>query len=268
MAESEFTFRSFETIAPAFIQASDISYVGEELTDFEPLIKSASGDIIHLPVQRGSDKGFYINSGSRAYIVSLFYHFPEDVRNNAVTYSWFRSGATREGTYGADNMTFRRLYEILCQKFNSGRYFIDDYFNDSPWYLDDNYTVREQVSDMLDQVQERLSEYEGTAGRWLPRNVSGAPDMRYNVSKEYMAGFKNLESQAVQEGLQDLSHRIKEDIVQRLMLGEIPLSNPQLSESTRYKKEAAGFAFPDSKFYATGQLINSISIDFYVWSDL
>ena len=92
--------------------------------------------------------------------------------------------------------------------------------------------------------------------------------MRYSVSREYSAGLRNLESQALKEGLQDLSRRIKEDIVQRLMLGEIPLSNPELSESTRYRKEAAGFAFPDSKFYATGQLINSISIDFYVWSDL
>lgn len=267
MAESEFIFRSFKTIAPAFIKSSNTSHVGEELTDFEPLVENAAGDVIHLPLQRGSDK-FYINSGSRTYSVSLFYHFPEDKRNNAVTYNWFRSGATREGIYGADNMTFRRLYEILCKKYNNGKYFIDDYFNDSPWYLDDNYTVKEQVSDVLDHVQERLSEYEGTAGRWLPRNVSGAPDMRYSVSREYSAGLRNLESQALKEGLEDLSHRIKEDIVQRLMLGEIPLSNPELSESTRYRKEAAGFAFPDSKFYATGQLINSISIDFYVWSDL
>jgi hypothetical protein len=267
MAESEFIFRSFKTIAPAFIKSSNTSHVGEELTDFEPLVENAAGDVIHLPLQRGSDK-FYINSGSRTYSVSLFYHFPEDVRNNAVTYNWFRSGATREGTYGADNMTFRRLYEILCQRYNNGRYFIDDYFNDSPWYLGDNYSVKEQISDILDQVQEKMQAYDDLAGRWVPRNKSGTADMRYNRSKEYMEGMRNLESQALKEGLQDLSRRIKEDIVQRLMLGEIPLSNPELSESTRYRKEAAGFAFPDSKFYATGQLINSISIDFYVWSDL
>lgn len=267
MAVSEFIFRSFKTIAPAFIRSSNVSHVDRELTDFEPFVENAAGDKIHLPSQRASKK-FKVQSGSRVYSVSLFYHFPEDIRRNAVTYNWFRAGATREGTYGADNMTFRRLYEILCQRYNNGRYFIDDYFNDSPWYLDDNYTVREQVSDVLDRVQERLSEYEDTAGRWLPRNVSGTPDMRYSVSRKYSAGLRNLESQAIKEGLQDLSHRIKEDIVQRLMLGEIPLSNPELSESTRYQKEAAGFAFPESKFYATGQLINSISIDFYVWRDV
>lgn len=266
MAESEFVFRNFKTIAPAFIRSNIASYIDEELTDFEPFVENAAGDIIHLPLQRGSDK-FYINSGSKTYSVSLFYHFPEDIRNNAVTYIWAKSGATREGTYGADNMTFRRLYEILCQRFNGGRYFIDDYFNESEWFLGDNYSVKEQISDVLDQVQEKMQEYDDLAGRWVPRNKSGTPDMRYKRSKEYVAGLEHLESEAIEEGLQDLSQRIKEDIVQRLMLGEIPLQNPQLSDSTIAQKQAAGFPFPDSKFYATGQLINSISIDFYVWSD-
>ena len=120
---------------------------------------------------------------------------------------------------------------------------------------------------MLDQVQVKMRAYDDLAGRWVPRNKSGSPDMRYKRSKEYAAGLEHLESVAIEEGLQDLSQRIKEDIVQRLMLGEIPLQNPQLSDSTIAQKQAAGFPFPDSKFYATGQLINSISIDFYVWSD-
>lgn len=267
MAESEFVFRNFKTIAPAFLKSSTTSHVDKELTDFEPFVENAAGDVIHLPLQRGSDK-FYINSGSRTYAVSLFYHFPEDKRNNAVTYMWAKSDAVREGTYGADNMTFRRLYEILCRRFNEGRYFIDDYFNDSDWYLGDNYSVKEQISDVLDRVQERLIMYEENFGRWIPHNKDGAPDMRYSMSKDYMMGLKSFESQIIKDELQDVSQRIKEDIVQRLMLGEIPLANPGLSDSTIAQKEAAGFPFPDSKFYATGQLINSISIDFYVWSDL
>lgn len=266
MAESEFVFRNFKTIAPAFLRGNIASYVDEELTDFEPFVENAAGDTIHLPLQRGSDK-FYINSGSKTYAVSLFYHFPEDIRQNAVIFKWSKSGATREGKYGADNMTFRRLYEILCQRFNNGQYFIDDYFNGADWFLGDNYDVKAQISEMLDDVQDKLDEYNETAGRWVPRNIGGIPDMRYNISKRFVAGQQKVESDIIKEGLQDVSMRIKEDIIQKLMLGEIPLANPELSESTIAQKQAAGFPFPESKFYATGQLINSISIDFYVWSD-
>ena len=263
---SEFVFKSFKTISPAFLRSSIASYVDEELTDFQPFVENAGGDTIHLPSQHGTKK-FRIRSGSRTYAVSLFYHFPETTRENSVVYKWAKSGVTREGKYGADNMTFRRLYEILCQRFNGGNYFIDDYFNASDWFLDDNYTVKQQISDVLDNVQGRMDDYDETVGRWLPRNASGAPDMRYKVSRNYTEGLKNLESQAIKEGLKDLSQRIKEDVVQRLMLGEIPLINPYLSESTVYQKQAAGFQFPESRFYATGQLINSICIDFYVWSE-
>ena len=120
---------------------------------------------------------------------------------------------------------------------------------------------------MLDDVQDKLDEFNETAGRWVPRNISGTPDMRYTASKQFVSGLQKVESDIIKEGLQDVSMRIKEDIIQKLMLGEIPLANPELSESTIAQKQAAGFPFPESKFYATGQLINSISIDFYVWSD-
>ena len=264
MASNDFVFKNFMSIAPDFIRSADAFYVQREPEDFEPFVENAAGDVIHLPLQRGSDK-FYINSGSRTYSVSLFYHFPEDVRDNEVTYT--TSKGKRPGTYGADNMSFRRLYEILCRKFNNENYFIDEYFNEIDWSLQDNETVKEQVSQVLDGVQDYLAEYEEDAARWLPRNVSGKLDMRYKASREFMASLKGRESAAISTGLRDVSERVKADIVQKLMLGQIPLSNPALTEATKKRKASAGFSFPDSKFYATGQLINSINIDFYVWSN-
>ena len=264
MASNDFVFKNFMSIAPEFIRSADASYVHKDPEDFEPFVENAEGDTIHLPLQRGSDK-FYINSGSRTYSVSLFYHFPEDVRDNRVKYSTGRG--RRDGTYGADNMTFRRLYEILCRKFNNGVYFIDEYFNEIAWSLKDNETIRQQVSQVLDEVQDYLAEYEEREARWLPRNVSGKVDMRYKASREFMSSLKGVETAAISVGLRDVSERVKADIVQKLMLGQIPLSNDALSDATKKRKSDAGFPFPDSKFYATGQLINSINIDFYVWSD-
>lgn len=171
-----------------------------------------------------------------------------------------------EGKYGAEHMTFRRLYEILCKRFNNNKYFIDEYFNDSDWFLAENNELKDQLSEVLEGVQEKLREYRETAGRWVPPKRDGSPDMRYNASKAYMAGMGEMESSQIQLGLHDVSERIKQDIIQRLMLGQINIAEP-ISPDTVKRKEEAGFPFPNSKFYASGQLIESISIDFYVWSE-
>ena len=264
MASLDLTFKSFKSIAPKYLQGATAAYTDTELTDFEPWVENRFGDRIHLPLQFVSNK-FRISVGDRSYTVALSYHFPELVRNPYVIYT--TKGGQMEGKYGAENMTFRRLYEILCQRFNGGKYFIDEYFDESDWFLGENNTIKDQLSEVLEDVQEKLREYRETAGRWVPPKRDGSPDMRYNVSKAYMAGMGEMESSRIQLGLHDVSERIKQDIIQQLMLGQISLANPTLSDKTKEQKAAAGFPFPDSKFYASGQLIESISIDFYVWSE-
>ena len=261
MAKVDFSFRSIKTIAPAILNNTIAAYKDQELTDFEGWIENKEGDRIHLPSMYGTKK-YRISRGSRDYAVSLFYHFPETVRNPYVIYTT-KSGDKRDGTYGSPNMTFRRLYEILCKKHNQGMPFIDTYFEESDWFLDSNGFISEPVSDILDAAQDKIGEFEKT----LHRRNDGGLDMRHGSSRNYTDITAGIESSVIGSGLRELSRRIKEDIVQKLMLGQIPLLNPMLSDKTVEQKEAAGFDYPRSKFYATGQLINSISVDMYVWSE-
>ena len=265
MAKVDFSFRSIKTIAPAILNNTIAAYKDQELTDFEGWIENKEGDRIHLPAMYGTKK-YRISRGSRNYAVSLFYHFPETVRNPYVIYTT-KSGDKRDGTYGSPNMTFRRLYEILCKKHNQGMSFIDTYFEESDWFLDGNGFISEPVSDILDEAQDKIEEYTKGVEGTLHRRNDGGLDMRYGSSGNYFAATAGIESSVIGSGLRELSKRIKEDIVQKLMLGQIPLLNPWLSDKTVEQKEAAGFDYPKSKFYATGQLINSISVDMYVWSE-
>lgn len=263
MAALDVTFRSFKTLSPKYLQGA-VAYTSKELTDFEPWVENTFGDKIHLPMQRASKK-YSISTTGNKYTVALAYHFPESERDPYVLYAT-RTGL-RRGLYGAKNMSFRRLYEILCKRFNNGIYFIDVYFNDSDWFLGDNGIIKGMLSEVLEDVQEKLREYRNTAGLSVPFNKDGSsPDMRYRISREYMVGRSALESSQIQLGLHAVSEKIKQDIVQKLMLGQIPLANPVLAKKTINRKTAAGFPYPGAKFYATGQLIEHISVDLYVWS--
>jgi hypothetical protein len=53
----------------------------------------------------------------------ITYSFPSDLHNNV-------TGLGK--IYGGETVTYRRLYLILCEAFNNGEFFVDEYFNGDP----------------------------------------------------------------------------------------------------------------------------------------
>lgn len=151
------------------------------------------------------------------------------------------------GQYGNPNLTFRRLYIILCYHFNDS-YFIDDYF-DKVY----PYTMKEMVENRLAGTKEAFLELVEEAGR---KTKDNRLDLRYNINKELLSWSETI----ADEEADYLSDMIKEDIKDCLQNGRIPLNfNP--SETTLALREKLGI---DSRkgFYATGQLIDDIRIFF------
>lgn len=164
--------------------------------------------------------------------------------------SRYRDNTTPSGRpYGSPLLTFRRLYIILCEKFNYGSYFIDDYF-------DTVYPAR-----MKDTVEKRLEETKKAYLELVDElhqklRKDGTLDKRYKANKELLI-FGN---ETVQEEADTLAMWIKEDIEASLAIGAIPL-NFSLSSATLKLRQELGI---DSKegFYAMGRLIDDLRIFF------
>lgn len=172
-----------------------------------------------------------------------------------ITYQFssaYRDNTTPSGRpYGNPLMTFRRLYIILCEKFNAGSYFIDDYFK----YVYPS-TMKETVEkrlentkraylDLVDELHERIRE-------------NGTLDKRYKANKELLI-FGN---ETVQEEADVLAEWVKEDIKACLEIGIIPL-NFSLSRDTIKLREELGI-HSDKEFFAMGHLIDDLRIFFRI----
>lgn len=171
-----------------------------------------------------------------------------------ITYQFssaYRNNLSPSGRpYGNALMTFRRLYIILCEKFNKS-YFIDDYF-DSVY----PYTMKETVDkrledtkraylDLVDELHERIRE-------------NGTLDKRYKANKELLI-FGN---ETVQEEADVLAEWVKEDIKACLERGAIPL-NFSLSSATLKLRKEMGIT-SDKEFFAMGHLIDDLRIFFRI----
>lgn len=223
-------------------------------------IETASGDIIHLPSQYVSDDWTWNDD---KYTVRMSYHFPAKPRNNKVSY-FGKGGKLVHATYGS-KMTFQDLYELLCNACNDGERFIDAYFRQFHYFVEGRSSIKRYTAEVLNEV---ISQSESAIGRMEKRlkhrTKSGRPDKRYAEYQYFTLDAAAYFSEKVKGSMDALSYEIKDDIIQRLARGEIWLRNPMLAEDTIKKKARMGFSHPGSKFFATGQLIHSISIDFYL----
>ena len=180
----------------------------------------------------------------------ITYNFPSTVRNNKTS-----SGVT----YGGANVTFRRLYLILCERFNSGRYFIDDYF-DTIY----PYTIKKEVDAKLGKIKADLL---GLAEDFLEGAVStksGSFDKRYKVNRGMKSKLKNYESFAraweENEGIY-LAKIIKEDIINCMLSGQLQMecvSHLNTAKTKRARVKAGLSSEP--VFLATSRLIESLQL--------
>ena len=174
------------------------------------------------------------------YEWALTYQFSSNTRNPLTP-----SGRP----YGNYDMTFRRLYIILCEKFNMGDYFIDEYFKSVY-----PYTMKEQVEARLKSDKEgyleMVSEMHGRITK------AGRLDRRSRANKE----LEYLSQEVMQSDADEVAQWVKDDIKSCLATGIIPL-NFNLSDVTIEYREALGLG-GEPEFYATGRLIDDLRIFF------
>lgn len=179
----------------------------------------------------------------------ITYSFPSDLHNNV----------TELGRkYGGETVTYRRLYLILCEAFNGGEFFVDEYFNSvypKSW-------VKERVDVELNNLKDELTYYASDLFEGAVATRKGELDKRYSVvnrgMKTRIREWKAFARQWEEEKGEELAEIVAEDIKRALEVGEIPL-NMKLSERTKKLRRYAGLN-DTTVFYATGDLIDHIQL--------
>lgn len=195
----------------------------------------------------------------------------------------FSDEATRKVRYGGygsygGSLPFSVLYKELVA-LNGGRYFIEDYFT-TVFNQGMKQEVEILLSAILKEHRERGSSF--TALYDITEEMitkKGRLDKRFRLNQDFLAS--GLDEQALVEAVlsndssfinelytetlaidddefEDIRYLIKEDLVQSLSNGLVPLSF-SLKESTKKRRASAGI---DTKppFVATGQLLNDLEI--------
>ena len=179
----------------------------------------------------------------------ITYSFPSDLHNNVTELGKI---------YGGETVTYRRLYLILCEAFNGGEFFVDEYFNSvypKSW-------VKERVDVELNNLKDELTYYATDLLEGAVATKSGVLDKRYKVANRGMKSrireWRTFARQWEEEKGEELAELVAEDIKRALEIGEIPL-NHKLSAGTKKRRIKAGLS-PEPLFYATGDLIDHIQL--------
>ena len=160
-------------------------------------------------------------------------------------------------TYGGNYVTLRRLYLILCERLNGGKFFIDEYFNDVY-----PYTIKDDVDARLENLKrEIIAGYIETAEdfgvRVTKKGTVYKADRRKRglrkVLNDYSAQAQEWENR---EG-KEIADMIREHIAGCLESGQIPLEIENNKPRTTSLRERYGLP-EEPRFYATGQLINNL----------
>ena len=179
----------------------------------------------------------------------ITYSFPSELRNNV----------TELGKkYGGDHVTYRRLYLILCEAFNGGEFFVDEYFNSvypKSW-------VKERVDVELNNLKDELTYYASDLLEGAIATRQGELSKKHSVVNRGMKArikeWRTFARQWEEKKGNELAFYVAEDIKRALEVGEIPL-NMKLSERTKKLRRYAGLN-DTTVFYATGDLIDHIQL--------
>lgn len=159
--------------------------------------------------------------------------------------------------YGGANVTYRRLYLILCERFNGGDFFVDEYFNS----VYPNSWVKETVDVELNNLKDELVYYAEDLTEGAKLTKKGTIDRRYKVNAgmaEKLNDWNSFASEWEERKGNELAELIREDIIKSLENGEIPL-NHTMADSTRRKRISVGYS-EEPLFYAMGDLIKHIQL--------
>lgn len=262
--------------------ARNAELLPEEITDFSTMFPHPTGinrDRMRLPTRydiakfykRNKTPSSYDEAGNPRYEKGRWMRkAPEDIPeftsmdfNWQITYSFpsdVHPNITPIGkAYGAKNMTFRRLYLILCERFNSHVYFIDHYFEEiypTSW-------VKEEVDVALNNAKNELLMYVDSMTEGARVTKRGTLDRRQKNYKQYAKSLDEWSdfARTWEENVgADLADKISYDIQTRLENGELGLIKTGLESSTKARRRYAGVPTDDTVFYAMGELINSLQL--------
>ena len=164
----------------------------------------------------------------------ITYKFPSSPHNNI---------SPLGKIYGGANVSYRRLYLILCEHFNGGDFFVDEYFNSvypQSW-------VRDEVEVELNNLKGELMYYAEDITEGAKFTKTGRLSKR---QKDYGKFAKALDEWS------DFAR--EDDIIRALANGEIPL-NRSLSPRTKAERKRVGYD-EEPLFYAMGDLIEHIQL--------
>lgn len=201
------------------------------------------------------------------------------------------------GSYGS-SAKFSALYEMLVQEYNGGEYFIQTYFElvypegigpyietELEKILQDKKEAArgiegafEITSDMLTSkglLDRRFKVVKNFLMSGLSEELlleamqnitkKGKMDKRFKTTTQLYGTIEDASQDAyviMDEELEPLTELVKEDLLQAFELGLVPL-NHTLSDKTIQRRKYAGIE-SESLFFATGQLLNDVTIVFEV----
>ena len=179
----------------------------------------------------------------------ITYNFPTEIHNNI---------SPLNKVYGGAHVTYRRLYLILCERFNEGEFFVDEYFNS---VYPSSY-AKEAVDVELNNIKGELLYYLEDLTEGAKITTRGTLDKRATrVNRGMTSRIREWESFArewEEEKGYELAEIIKDDIIRALGNGEIPLKHT-ISAGTKKKRIQVGYE-PEPLFFAMGDLIEHIQL--------
>ena len=179
----------------------------------------------------------------------ITYKFPAEIHNNV---------SPLNKAYGGAHVTYRRLYLILCERFNEGEFFVDEYFNS---VYPSSY-AKEAVDVELNNLKGELLYYLEDLTEGAKITTRGTLDKRATKINRGMASrireWESFAREWEEEKGYELAEIIKDDIIRALGNGEIPLRHI-MSAGTKKKRIQAGYE-PEPLFFAMGDLIEHIQL--------
>lgn len=179
----------------------------------------------------------------------ITYNFPSEIHNNI---------SPLNKVYGGAHVTYRRLYLILCERFNEGEFFVDEYFNS---VYPSSY-AKEAVDVELNNLKGELLYYLEDLTEGAKITTRGTLDKRATRVNRGMASrikeWEDFAREWEEEKGYELAEIIKDDIIRALGNGEIPLKHT-MSTGTKKKRIQVGYE-PEPLFFAMGDLIEHIQL--------
>lgn len=178
----------------------------------------------------------------------ITYKFPSTPHNNI---------SPLGKVYGGANVSYRRLYLILCEHFNDGDFFVDEYFNSvypGSW-------VKDTVDVALNNLKDEFVYYAEDITEGAKLTKTGRLSRTQKGYRKYARALKDwslLAREWEDKKGDELADLIRNDIIRALANGEIPL-NRSLSSATREKRAKVGYD-EEPLFYAMGDLIEHIQL--------